>query len=479
MRCHPRRALQYVLGIWLLCSGAFYYWTQIRPKSVSDYDNTEKLENPIAPLEDSSNDKQPHAKAAESQLRLVKPSARSAQDSELGKEPRDPSDDQGFALPKKAALVEATGPLIYPSLEHYSDDRIPQQMKFVAPSIRKKMQQGEKVGVKKICTYPFIGDWSIQESGGALFKKHQCAVQACEIVGDDSLAEADVVLTKGSYLEPSKRPEGQVWALFLLESPYHTAELPDGRLGLFNWTATYRHDSTIVAPYEKYVPFNASVLSRPPAKNYALGKTKKVAWFVSNCGAQNGRLQYARELAQHIQVDIYGGCGDLTCPRHEQSRCFQMLDTDYKFYLAFENSNCRDYITEKFFINGLQHDVIPIVMGAHPDDYLRASPPNSFIHVDHFDSPKHLAAYLTKLDQDDRLFNQYFTWKGLWTNINTIFWCRVCQLAHDIEARGPSWFEDINKWWRGPGVCTNKHHWWPLNATQPVIGDIAVQPDNT
>ena len=34
-------------------------------------------------------------------------------------------------------------------------------------------------------------------------------------------------------------------------------------------------------------------------------------------------------------------------------RCFRMLDTDYKFYLAFENSNCKDYITEKFFVNGL------------------------------------------------------------------------------------------------------------------------------
>ena len=31
-----------------------------------------------------------------------------------------------------------------------------------------------------------------------------------------------------------------------------------------------------------------------------------------------------------------------------------MLDTHYKFYLAFENSNCQDYISEKFFVNGLR-----------------------------------------------------------------------------------------------------------------------------
>ena len=46
-------------------------------------------------------------------------------------------------------------------------------------------------------------------------------------------------------------------------------------------------------------------------------------------------------------------CGNKKCPRNKAKQCFQMLNKEYKFYLAFENSNCRDYITEKFFINGL------------------------------------------------------------------------------------------------------------------------------
>jgi len=78
-----------------------------------------------------------------------------------------------------------------------------------------------------------------------------------------------------------------------------------------------------------------------------------VAWFVSNCGAKNNRLEFAHQLQKHIDVDIYGGCGTKNCPRHSGDHCLEVLAKEYKFYLAFENSNCRDYITEKFYVNGL------------------------------------------------------------------------------------------------------------------------------
>lgn len=47
-------------------------------------------------------------------------------------------------------------------------------------------------------------------------------------------------------------------------------------------------------------------------------------------------------------------------------------------------------------------------MGAHPDDYARAAPYKSYIHVDDFSSPKDLADYLHLLDQNDDLYNEYF-----------------------------------------------------------------------
>ena len=110
----------------------------------------------------------------------------------------------------------------------------------------------------------------------------------------------------------------------------------------------------MVAPYERWQYYNENVKTKVQEVNYAANKTKKVAWFVSNCGAKNGRLEYARNLSTFIDVDIYGSCGQKRCPR-SSDECNKMLDTDYKFYLAFENSNCKDYITEKFYVNGLEY----------------------------------------------------------------------------------------------------------------------------
>lgn len=63
-----------------------------------------------------------------------------------------------------------------------------------------------------------------------------------------------------------------------------------------------RKDSTIVAPYEKWEYYDPRIKQMEQDRNFALNKTKKVAWFVSNCGARNGRLNYAHELRKYIQV---------------------------------------------------------------------------------------------------------------------------------------------------------------------------------
>lgn len=111
-----------------------------------------------------------------------------------------------------------------------------------------------------------------------------------------------------------------------------------------------------------------------------------------------------------------------------------------------------------------RHNVLPIVMGAHPTDYARSAPYRSYIHVDEFESPKELAEYLHRLDRDDELYNSYFRWKSTGEFINTYFWCRVCAMLHDD--RPPKYYKDVNEWWRGDGVCTTSS-WREQDVARP------------
>ena len=132
----------------------------------------------------------------------------------------------------------------------------------------------------------------------------------------------------------------------------------------------------------------------------------------------------------------------------------EMLKT-YKFYLAFENSNCRDYVTEKLFMNALQNGVVPIVMGASVEDYAAIAPPHSFLHVDNYNSPADLANHLEILAKDENLYNEFLEWRTQGEWLRTRFFCRVCAMLHYHQEHGPStgvvggW----GQWWGGKGVC--------------------------
>jgi hypothetical protein len=108
----------------------------------------------------------------------------------------------------------------------------------------------------------------------------------------------------------------------------------------FNWTMTYRRDSDIIHRY----PFGALVGSKTMRKSY--GKTrptansvqrriprkkKLVAWITSTCPTSVRRENYVRQLARHISVDIYGGCGHKYCGSHEQVPFFFPLKIFFFF----------------------------------------------------------------------------------------------------------------------------------------------------
>lgn len=146
-------------------------------------------------------------------------------------------------------------------------------------------------------------------------------------------------------------------------------------------------------------------------------------------------------------------CGDLICHKWNQTGCTDLINKNYKFYLSFENSNHRQYITEKLYLNAyghndLNHLLVPIVMGAPKSDYEQLAPPASYIHVDDFGSPKELADYLKLLDADDATYYSYFRWKTLGRFIDTKFICRVCAMLHESHSSGKSkFYSSIKDWW--------------------------------
>ncbi|KAL0893089.1 hypothetical protein ABMA27_014728 [Loxostege sticticalis] len=126
----------------------------------------------------------------------------------------------------------------------------------------------------------------------------------------------------------------------------------------------------------------------------------------------------------------------MACPRSKNGDvgdCPKLKN--YLFYLAFENSKCRQYITEKVFHNAFSKGAIPVVMGAPVVDYEKLLPPNSFLHVNSFNSPRELAMEIIHLSTNDDYIKTYHKWRQNFeiTNEHGSFGrvtqdlCRLCE----------------------------------------------------
>lgn len=141
-------------------------------------------------------------------------------------------------------------------------------------------------------------------------------------------------------------------------------------------------------------------------------KTKLVVWTVSNCfgipGA-NERMLYAKSLVKAgLKLDKYGKCFQ----GKRNDTAIKTIVENYKFYLAFENSlHCPDYITEKFWRNSIDSGLVPIVWGPTKQDVIKVAPPNSFIHVEDFKTPKDLVKMLNYLDKNYTAYMEYHKWR--------------------------------------------------------------------
>ncbi|XP_075042868.1 3-galactosyl-N-acetylglucosaminide 4-alpha-L-fucosyltransferase FUT3-like isoform X2 [Mixophyes fleayi] len=269
-------------------------------------------------------------------------------------------------------------------------------------------------------------------------------IPGCKLSTDRSLYSAadavilhhpDIMYNKNS-LPQKPRPNFQLWVWLSVEPPLIIKNL-DVLDNLFNLTMSFRLDSDIFIPYGRM-----EALKEP--QNFTIpAKSKLVSWVVSKWYPGVRRISYYEELRKHIPIDVYGA-------KHMKLSWedFHSTISQYKFYLAFENSNYKDYITEKLWSNAFGSWAVPIVLGTSRQNYERFIPGDAFIHVDDFPSAKELAAYLLELDKDDEKYRRYFNWRTRYRVKILINWqYRYCQ-ACEIIRQGPRYqvVQSVAKW---------------------------------
>lgn len=230
-----------------------------------------------------------------------------------------------------------------------------------------------------------------QERGQDYFIKNKCRYQNCFLTVNrsyfDDIRAFDVILFNVITLEdwnlnpPTARSVNQLY-IFVSDEPQAIYPIPSHYNGFFNLTWTYKLDSDALFRYiiirnkrgevigpkvnMNWMDINDMEPTSEEIKKKLQKKTKAGTWFVSNCETPNQREIYTTKLnyellKYQLKIDIYGQCSGLKCSKDNKT-CPKIIESDYFFYLAFENSMFKDYVTEKV-LTAVRNYAIPIVYG--------------------------------------------------------------------------------------------------------------------
>ncbi|KOB65783.1 Uncharacterized protein OBRU01_22067, partial [Operophtera brumata] len=306
-------------------------------------------------------------------------------------------------------------------------------------------------------TEPFV----FMNSGVETFVKRKCPVMNCYVTSNRNLlgdvTNFDVLLFHGKevvenkprYL-PKRRTHSQKYVFSSMES---SGNYPVPKIqynNYFNMTWTYKLDSDIYFGYiviknrngdiigphmvmhwmnnEEMLPINDTIKTKIANKSVA------AAWFVSNCRSSNKRNEVFNSIKQEMIkygmiVHVYGDCGDMSCPRSSMNDCLKLIETNYYFYFAFENSIAEDYVTEKL-LHALKHYAIPVL------------------------DPTELARQMFEIINEPDRYNDFFKWHNHYSyhdleeSSDTDPYCKLCDYVNRVEFVVESKvISDLEYWW--------------------------------
>ena len=259
----------------------------------------------------------------------------------------------------------------------------------------------------------------------------------CKYVVDDKCADG-IFFSVNSEVNFKKQHPDQIVISFTLEAhpEKHRPHVSDIKVN-------YERSSDIPVPY---------ICERPRALwIYNMGQPEipkgrqKIVGVISNC-VPKLRSRYIAELMEHIAIDQIGKCfgntnSDFFSTRMhgnwEELKLEFLRKSHYRYILAFENQILSDYVTEKVF-HGLLTGVIPIYYGDRSVfDYIPGN--HTIIYAPDY-TPKQLAEYINKIDNDEELYASFFKNWDLkkMLSIHELychdhFMCRVCRKALEVR----------------------------------------------